>query len=102
MPSESPAVGRNDPCPCGSGLRYKQCHGALFANPAAPDTSPNSLVKRVAKVEPSLKDSKPGTLYQFERVGYFCTDKDSTAGKPVFNRTVQLRDTWAKIEKKSK
>jgi len=46
MPSESPAVGRNDPCPCGSGLRYKQCHGALFANPAAPDTSPNSLVKR--------------------------------------------------------
>jgi Flp pilus assembly protein TadD len=47
MPPESPAVGRNDPCPCGSGLRYKQCHGALSANPSASDsTSPNALVKR--------------------------------------------------------
>src|SRR2546422_10657301 len=47
MPAESPAVGRNDPCPCGSGLRYKQCHGALVADPAVSDTpSPNSLVKR--------------------------------------------------------
>ena len=47
MPAESPAVGRNDPCPCGSGLRYKQCHGALVANPVPSDTtSPNSLVKR--------------------------------------------------------
>jgi glutaminyl-tRNA synthetase len=37
--------------------------------------------------------------YQFERIGYFCVDQDSTPGKPVFNRTVALKDTWAKIEK---
>ncbi|HBL18778.1 MAG: glutamine--tRNA ligase [Elusimicrobia bacterium GWA2_69_24] len=52
-----------------------------------------------AWVEPSLKDAKPGSRYQFERVGYFCADPDSQPGKPVFNRTVTLRDTWAKIEK---
>jgi Flp pilus assembly protein TadD len=46
MPPESPAVGRNDPCPCGSGLRYKQCHGALLANPSLGAISPNSLVKQ--------------------------------------------------------
>ena len=40
--------------------------------------------------------------YQFERLGYFCVDPDSTPGKPVFNRTVGLRDTWAKIEKRAK
>jgi glutaminyl-tRNA synthetase len=42
-----------------------------------------------------------GGRYQFERLGYFCADPDSTPEKPVFNRTVALRDTWAKIEKKS-
>jgi glutaminyl-tRNA synthetase len=52
-------------------------------------------------VEPSLKDAAPGSRYQFERLGYFTVDKDTaSAGKPVFNRTVTLRDTWAKIEKK--
>jgi glutaminyl-tRNA synthetase len=51
-------------------------------------------------VEPCLAETKPGEKFQFERNGYFCVDPDSTPGKPVFNRTVTLRDTWAKIEKK--
>jgi glutaminyl-tRNA synthetase len=54
------------------------------------------------KVEPSLAGAAPGTRYQFERLGYFCVDRDSSPGKPVFNRTVALKDTWAKIEKKAK
>jgi glutaminyl-tRNA synthetase len=55
-----------------------------------------------AKIEPSLANAKPGSRYQFERLGYFCVDPDSTPGKPVFNRTVALKDTWAKIEKSGK
>ncbi len=51
-------------------------------------------------VEPSLAEAKPGDRFQFERIGYFCMDPDSTPGKPVFNRTVSLKDTWAKIEQK--
>jgi glutaminyl-tRNA synthetase len=51
-------------------------------------------------VEPGLKGSEPGSRYQFERLGYFCVDPDSQAERPVFNRTVTLRDTWAKIRKK--
>ncbi len=51
------------------------------------------------KVEPTLRDATPGKKYQFERLGYFCVDTDSTPGRIVFNRTVGLRDTWAKIEK---
>ncbi|MDQ1266501.1 MAG: glutaminyl-tRNA synthetase, partial [Bacteroidota bacterium] len=54
-----------------------------------------------AKIEPSVIGSKPGTSFQFERVGYFCRDKDSSDDILVFNRTVTLRDTWAKIQKKS-
>jgi glutaminyl-tRNA synthetase len=61
--------------------------------------NPNSLEVKTAQIEPSVATAKPGALYQFERVGYFCMDKDSTPGRPVFNRTVGLRDTWAKIEK---
>jgi glutaminyl-tRNA synthetase len=63
--------------------------------------NPDSLqVLRDCLVEPSLADAPPGSRFQFERLGYFCTDaKDSTAGALVFNRTVSLRDTWAKIEK---
>ncbi|MFN0241813.1 MAG: glutamine--tRNA ligase/YqeY domain fusion protein [Planctomycetota bacterium] len=54
-----------------------------------------------AKLEPSLRDARAGTHYQFERVGYFVVDTvDSQPGAPVFNRTVTLRDTWAKIEKR--
>jgi glutaminyl-tRNA synthetase len=63
--------------------------------------SPNSLeVVLPAWVEPSVKAASPGARYQFERVGYFCVDPDSTADKLVFNRTVTLKDAWAKIEKK--
>ena len=65
--------------------------------------NPNSLeVVSKAKLEPSLGDAKSGSRYQFERLGYFSVDPDTTPGKLVFNRTVALRDTWAKIEKKSK
>jgi glutaminyl-tRNA synthetase len=63
--------------------------------------NPNSLeVVAAAKVEPSLANVSAGTRYQFERLGYFCVDPDSKPGKPVFNRTVALKDTWAKVEKK--
>ena len=65
--------------------------------------NPKSLeVVTVAKLEPSLRGASPSSRYQFERLGYFSVDPDSTTEKPVFNRTVALRDTWAKIEKKSK
>ena len=50
--------------------------------------------------EVDLTAAKPGERYQFERVGYFCVDPDSTPQKPVFNRTVTLRDTWAKIRER--
>ena len=62
--------------------------------------NPNSLeVIPNAKLEPSLANPEAGSRYQFERLGYFCVDPDSKPGKPVFNRTVALKDTWAKIEK---
>ena len=64
--------------------------------------NPKSLEIVTGKLEPSLAEAAPGARYQFERLGYFCVDKDSTPEKPVFNRTVALRDTWGKIEKKSK
>jgi len=64
--------------------------------------NPNSLeVIRNAKLEPSLANASVGNRYQFERLGYFCVDPDSAPGKPVFNRTVALKDTWAKIEKRT-
>jgi glutaminyl-tRNA synthetase len=64
--------------------------------------NPDSLeIVTTAKLEPSLANAKPGDRYQFERVGYFCVDPDSTPGKLVFNRTLPLKDTWAKIEKKA-
>jgi glutaminyl-tRNA synthetase len=62
--------------------------------------NPRSLeVLTGCKLEPSLLDAAEGSRYQFERLGYFCADPDTTPGKPVFNRTVALRDTWARIEK---
>jgi len=71
--------------------------GDLFDN-----LNPNSLeVITDAKLEPSLAAAKPGAPYQFERVGYFTPDPDSTAVKPIFNRTLPLKDSWAKIEKKA-
>ncbi|RPD40054.1 glutamine--tRNA ligase/YqeY domain fusion protein [Chitinophaga barathri] len=63
--------------------------------------NPDSLeVIREAYIEPVLLDAKPGDRFQFLRMGYFCVDTDSTPGKPVFNRTVTLKDTWAKEAKK--
>ena len=69
---------------------------------ALDNLNPNSLeIVSDAKLEPSLAGAKPGDRFQFERVGYFCVDPDSTAEKLVFNRTLPLKDTWAKIEKKA-
>src|SRR5467141_2397574 len=61
--------------------------------------NPNSLeVVSGCKLEPSLRGAAAGSRFQFERLGYFCADLDTAPDKPVFNRTVALRDTWAKIE----
>jgi glutaminyl-tRNA synthetase len=85
----------------------------LFSNPDPNDVpdgqdftanlNPASLeVVTHARLEPSLKDAKAGDRYQFERLGYFCADTDSKPGRLVFNRTVALKDTWARVEKKQK
>jgi glutaminyl-tRNA synthetase len=71
--------------------------GDIFDN-----LNPDSLeIVSDAKLEPSLASAKPGDRFQFERVGYFCADPDSTPERLVFNRTLPLKDTWARIEKKS-
>ena len=85
-------------------------YGQLFAveNPnAAPEgktfldnLNPESLSKVQALLEPALASFKAGDKMQFERLGYYCKDKDSTEAMPVFNRITTLRDTWAKLEKK--
>ena len=86
-------------------------YDTLFAKPDPSQTeagkdfttnlNPNSLeIISHAKVEPSLAGAAAGSRYQFERLGYFSADRDSEAGKPVFNRTVPLKDTWAKIERR--
>ncbi len=63
--------------------------------------NPSSLeVIAQAKLEPSLGNAAIGSRFQFERLGYFCVDPDSKPGRLVFNRTVALKDTWAKVEKK--
>ena len=62
--------------------------------------NPESMVVKTAFVEPSLAEAKIGDKFQFERVGYFCADYDHTNEKPVFNRTVGLRDSWSKIANK--
>jgi glutaminyl-tRNA synthetase len=65
------------------------------------EINPNSLeIVREAKVEPSLARGRSGERFQFERLGYFAVDPDSQPGAPVFNRTVTLKDTWARIEKR--
>jgi len=76
-------------------------------NPGAGDAdfltqlNPASLeVLHGAKLEPSLAAAAPGVRYQFERLGYFCVDPDTKPGAPVFNRTVTLKDSWAKVEGK--
>ena len=62
--------------------------------------NPNSLEVVTAFVEPSLKSTKIGDRFQFQRKGYFCVDDDTVEENLVFNRTVPLRDSWAKVEKK--
>ena len=63
--------------------------------------NPNSLIiLNNCLIEPSLKNVQSGEKYQFERLGYFCVDKDSNKGKIIFNRTVTLKDTWSKIANK--
>ncbi|HEY4538607.1 MAG TPA: glutamine--tRNA ligase/YqeY domain fusion protein [Faecalibacter sp.] len=61
--------------------------------------NPNSLTVKQGFAEPALKEAKVEDKFQFQRIGYFALDKDSTADKLVFNRTVTLKDTWAKINK---
>jgi glutaminyl-tRNA synthetase len=62
--------------------------------------NPDSLkVLRNCKIEPSLKSAKPLDKFQFQRVGYFCVDYDSTESSLVFNRTASLKDTWARMNK---
>jgi glutaminyl-tRNA synthetase len=64
------------------------------------DLNPNSLERLTGcRLEPSLAAAPAGARYQFERLGYFCVDPDSRPGAPVFNRTVTLKDTWARIQK---
>ncbi|HSB46312.1 MAG TPA: glutamine--tRNA ligase/YqeY domain fusion protein [Nitrospira sp.] len=63
--------------------------------------NPQSLERITGcQVEPSLRGAPPGSRFQFERLGYFCTDLDSTNDSPVFNRTVSLKDAWAKLDKR--
>jgi glutaminyl-tRNA synthetase len=66
------------------------------------DLNPDSLtILNNCKLELELKNAIPGQRFQFERNGYFCVDKYSSDDKLIFNRTVTLRDSWAKIEKKT-
>jgi glutaminyl-tRNA synthetase len=65
------------------------------------DLNPNSLkILPECRLEPDLQTAAPGDKFQFERLGYFCVDWDSTSSKLIFNRTVTLRDEWAKIQQK--
>ena len=75
--------------------------GADGRDPLA-DLNPHALeIIPRAKIEPALADAAIGARFQFERNGYFCVDQDSVAGAPVFNRTVTLKDSWARIEKRT-
>jgi glutaminyl-tRNA synthetase len=70
---------------------------------ALDDLNPASLTRVTGcRVEPALADAPPGARFQFERLGYFCVDPDSRPGAPVFNRTVTLKDSWAKIASRDK
>ena len=76
---------------------YYCCPGGDWKTALNPDSL---TVNPTAKLEPSVIGAEPGTRYQFERTGYFCVDADSTPEMLVMNRTVTLRDTWAKVQKK--
>jgi glutaminyl-tRNA synthetase len=83
----------------------------LFTNPTPGDEAdrgdwktslnPASLETRTCPVEATLAGARPGETFQFERVGYFCVDRDARAGAPVFNRAVTLKDTWARIAQRT-
>ena len=81
-------LNRSEPADEGNGSTFKD-----FINPRSLEVIEN------VKLEPSLAAAPAGAMYQFERLGYFCVDPDSAPGKMVFNRTVTLRDTWAKVAK---
>jgi glutaminyl-tRNA synthetase len=84
-------------------------YNTLFAIPSVADVpegedwksylNPESEQILTGYLEPALADHPTGFTCQFERLGYFCVDRDSTAGRPVFNRTVTLKDEWAKLQK---
>jgi glutaminyl-tRNA synthetase len=85
--------------------RYPRLLDRLFASPEpgggdiAADLNPHSLeVLTDCRLEPVLGSVKPGETVQLERQGYFCVDPDAAPGRPVFNRTVGLRDSWARIQ----
>jgi glutaminyl-tRNA synthetase len=63
--------------------------------------NPRSLEVLACTVEPTLAAARPGDRFQFERLGYFCVDPDSTPERPVFNRTVTLKDTWARVSQRT-
>ena len=72
--------------------------GVRLLNRTTRSVAPTAAGERLlARVEPALAGQNSSDPVQFERQGYFCRDKDSTPGRPVFNRTVGLRDTWAKV-----
>ena len=83
----------------------------LFTNPTPGDEAdkgdwrtslnPASLEVRTCPVEPTLASARPGETFQFERLGYFCVDKDAQPGRLVFNRSVTLKDTWARITQRT-
>ena len=93
---------------------YNKCSWKLVDDNRDPDDveegedftanlNPSSLeILGDCRVEPSLVAATSGDRYQFERTGYFCVDPDSSPERLVFNRTVGLRDTWAKIQKRSR
>ncbi len=87
-----------------------RAYDRLFSH-EAPDTqeedfmtflNPSSLTKTTAFVEPNISNVKPNDRFQFQRIGYFCVDQDTTDSKVVFNKTVGLRDSWAKQKTKTK
>ena len=84
-------------------IRYPHRVRRSLGEDGSLDLSAVALAKEevvTAKCEPSLKDAKPEFRYQFERLAYFALDPDTQPGKLVFNRTITLKDTWAKIENK--
>ena len=82
-------------------LDHSKCE--YFRQDYKANLNPNSLETLTdCRVEPSLAGATPESAFQFERLGYFCVDRDSTEQKLIINRTVTLRDAWAKVQKQAK